>query len=187
NGTACTIATAGCNSFVPFTSLPTSIGCDNTITTNQNCRVSNFFILNPQTSGGAFLMTQGTDTEFNALQLELRRRLSKGLLIQGSYQFSKALSNAFVSSSSVFSQPRPLRGWNQDWNLDPWDLPQTSKLDWIYQRPFGHGKMWLNISNGLVNKIVGNWQLAGVSRWQSGQSYLLPSGVPATVNQFDAG
>ena len=187
NGTACTIATAGCNPFVPFTSLPTSIGCDNTITTNQNCRVSNFFILNPQTGGGAFLMTQGTDTDFNALQIELRRRLSKGLLVQGSYQFSKSLSNAFVSSSSVFSQPRTLRSSNADWNLSPWDVPQSFKLDWIYELPFGHGKQWLNSSNGLVNKIVGNWQLGGVTRWQSGPSYLLTSGGRATVNQNDSG
>ena len=185
NGTACTIATAGCVPFVPFTTLPIT-GCDNTVSTNQNCRVSNAFILNPQTGGGAFLMTQGTDTDFNALQIELRRRLSKGLLVQGSYQFSKALSNAFVSSSSVFSQPRTLRNSKLDWALSPWDVPQSFKLDWIYELPFGHGKMWLNGTNGLVNKVIGNWQIGGVTRWQSGQSYLLNSGR-ATVNQNEAG
>ena len=176
---------------VPFTTLPTTVSSGTTACTtltgsSQNCKVSNYFILNPQTTGGAFLMTQGTDTDFNALQIELRRRLSKGLLVQGSYQFSKALSNAFVSSSSVFSQPRTLRNSNADWNLSPWDVPQSFKLDWIYELPFGHGKMWLNGTNGLVNKVIGNWQVGGVTRWQSGQSYLM-NGGRATVNQFDAG
>jgi len=178
---------------IPFATLPSTVSsgttaCNPALTgSSQNCKVSNYFILNPQTTGGAFLMTQGTDTDFNALQIELRRRLSKGLLVQGSYQFSKSLANAFVSSSSVFSQPRTLRDSNADWNLSPWDVPQSFKLDWIYELPFGHGKMWLNSSSGLVNRVVGNWQIAGVTRWQSGQSYLLTSGGRATVNQFDAG
>ena len=106
--------------------------------------------------------------------------------MQGSYQFSKALANAFVSSSSVFSQPRTLRDSNADWNLSPWDVPNSFKLDWIYELPFGHGKMWLNGTNDLVNKVIGNWQIGGVTRWQSGQSYLM-NGGRLTVNQFDAG
>jgi hypothetical protein len=177
---------------VPFTTLPSTttagtVGCNPALTgSSQNCKVTNFFILNPQTTGGAFLMTQGTDTDFNALQIEVRRRLSDGLLLQGSYQFSKALSNAFVSSSSVFSQPRTLRNSDLDWNLSPWDVPQSFKLDWIYELPFGKGKMWLNSSNGLVSRVVGGWQLGGVTRWQSGQSYLL-NGGRATVNQNESG
>src|SRR6185503_20721420 len=96
---------------IPFTTLTASPGgCNPALpAASQNCKVSNYFILNPQVTAGAFLMTQGTDTNFNALQIEVRRRMSAGLLVQGSYQFAKALSNAFVSSSSVFSQPRTLR------------------------------------------------------------------------------
>jgi hypothetical protein len=186
NGSPCTIATAGCTPFIPFTTLPLSTGCDNSVTTSQTCRVSNFFILNPQTAGGAFLMTQGTDTNFNALQIELRRRLSKGLLVQGSYQFGKALSNAFVSSSSVFSQPRTLRNPGLDRTYSPWDIRHAFKLDYIYELPFGKGKTWLSSSNQLVNKVVGNWQIGGVTRIQSGPATSITSGR-ATVNQNDAG
>jgi hypothetical protein len=177
---------------IPFTTLPSTVAagttaCNPALTgSSQNCKVSNFFLLNPQTTGGAFIMTQGTDTDFNALQIEVRRRLSKGLLVQGSYQFSKALSNAFVSSSSVFSQPRTLRDSNLDWNLSPWDVPQSFKLDWIYELPFGNGKRWMNSNNGIVNRVIGNWQIGGVTRWQSGQSYLL-NGGRATVNQNESG
>lgn len=176
---------------VPFTSLnPATTGCDNsTDPARQTCRLSNFFILNPQTSsgGGAFLMTQGTDTDFNALQIELRRRLSKGLLVQGSYQFGKALANAFVSSSSVFSQPRTLRDPGADWNNSPWDIRHAFKLDYIYELPFGRGRQWLNSSNELVNQMVGNWQIGGVTRIQSGPATLITSGGRATFNQNDAG
>src|SRR6185369_16205235 len=63
---------------IPFTTLP------------NGQKVSNFFIVNPQTTAGAFVMTNGINTTFNALQIELRRRLSNGLLVQGSYQFARA-------------------------------------------------------------------------------------------------
>lgn len=176
---------------IPFTSLPTSTGCDNSLTTNQTCRVSNFFLVNPQvtgaTTGGAFLMTQGTDTSFNALQIELRRRLSAGLLIQASYQYGKALSNAYVSASSVFSQPRTLRNPQADKTNSPWDIRHSLKFDYIYELPVGPGKRFLNSSNPFVSRVLGHWQIGGVTRIQSGTPALLTSGGRATFNQNDAG
>lgn len=176
---------------VPFTTLPsgTQVGsCDPTRSAaTQNCKVSNYFVVNPQTTAGTFVMTQGTDTNFNALQIEVRRRLSAGLLVQGSYQFGKALANAFVSSSSVFSQPRTLRDPGLDRTYSPWDIRHSFKLDYIYELPFGRGRHWMNNSSGLVNYLVGNWQIGGVTRIQSGPATLITSGGRATYNQNDAG
>jgi hypothetical protein len=172
---------------VPFTTLPASSGCVSGNTLTQTCKVSNFFIVNPQTGGGAFLMTQGTDTSFNALQIELRRRLANGLLFQGSYQYGKALANVFVSSSSVFSQPRSLRDPELDRTYSPWDVRHGLKFDYIYELPFGPGKKWFASSNPFVRRAVGNWQIGGVTRIQSGPATLLTSGGRATVNQFDSG
>jgi Carboxypeptidase regulatory-like domain len=176
--------------FTQWTRLPLSSGCSDAVSTSQTCRISNYFLVNPQvtgaTTGGAFLMTQGTDTSFNALQIEVRRRMSKGLLFQGSYQFGKALSNAFVSSSSVFSQPRTLRDPTADRTFSPWDIRHSFKFDYIYELPFGPGKHF-NSSNWLLNGVIGHWQIGGVTRIQSGPATLLTSGGRATVNQNDAG
>ena len=182
---------------IPFTTLPAGTCVPNPAPAGSgltpNCRISNYFLLNPQlinstaSAGGAFLMTQGTETNFDALQIELRRRLSAGLLVQGSYQFAKALSNAFVSSSSVFSQPRTLRNSALDRDYSPWDIRHAFKLDYIYELPFGHGKHWLNNSGGLVDRVIGNWQIGGVTRIQSGPATLITSGGRATVNQNDSG
>jgi hypothetical protein len=165
------LTTAG---LIPFTTLP------------DGSKASNFFIVNPQTTGGAFLMTNGIDTSFNALQVELRRRLSKGLLVEGSYQFAKALSNAFVSSSSVFSQPRTLRDLRQDRTYSPWDIRHAFKLDYIYELPIGPGKRFFKGHNPFISMILGNWQIGGVARIQSGSPVLLTGGR-MTFNQFDAG
>ncbi|HEX7315288.1 MAG TPA: TonB-dependent receptor [Pyrinomonadaceae bacterium] len=172
---------------VPFTTLPSS-ACDPTLSAaNQNCKISNFFVVNPQTTGGAFLMTEGTDTSFNALQIELRRRMSAGLLIQGSYQFGKALSNAFVSSSSVFSQPRTLRNPALDRTYSPWDIRHSFKVDYIYELPVGEGKRFFKTDIPVLKQVISNWQIGGVTRIQSGSATLLTSGTRQTVNQFDSG
>jgi hypothetical protein len=159
---------------VPFTTLP-----------NGN-KVTNFFIVNPQTTGGAFVMTNGINTTFNALQIELRRRLSKGLLVQGSYQFARALSNSFSSSDSVFSNPRTLRRPDLDKAGSPWDIRHAFKVDWIYELPFGPGKPFASSTNPIVSRVVGGWQFGGVARIQSGPSILFTSGR-LTYNQNDAG
>jgi hypothetical protein len=172
---------------VPFTTLPAGTDCISGNSTSQTCKVSNFFLVNPQTTGGAFLMTHGTDTSFNALQIEVRRRLSNGFLFQGSYQYGKALANAFVSSSSVFSQPRTLRDPELDRDFSPWDVRHGLKFDFVYELPFGPGGRYLTSSNSIVRRVVGNWQIGGVTRIQSGPATLLTSGGRATVNQFDSG
>src|SRR5206468_2296688 len=45
----------------------------------------NLFVVNPATNSGAFWLTNGGSATYSSLQLEVRRRISKGLLAQGSY------------------------------------------------------------------------------------------------------
>src|SRR5581483_815744 len=53
----------------------------------------NLFMFNGLVAnGGAFLTTNGADSNYHSLQVELRRRLSKGLLFQASYVWSHALT-----------------------------------------------------------------------------------------------
>jgi hypothetical protein len=156
------------------------------VTLPNGQKVSNFFIVNPQVAGGTFVMTNGINTLFNALQIEFRRRLSNGLLVQGSYQFGKALSNSYTSSDSVFSNPRSLRRPDLDKAPSPWDIRHAFKVDWIYELPFGPGKHFASTTNPIVSRVVGGWQFGGVARIQSGPSMLFTSGR-ATFNQNDAG
>jgi len=156
------------------------------VTLPNGQKVSNFFIVNPQVANGAFVMGNGINTLFNALQVELRRRLSNGLLVQASYQFGKALSNSYSSAQSVASNPRTLRRPDLDNGPSPWDIKHALKVDWIYELPFGPGKPFATSTNPIISRIVGGWQFGGVARIQSGPSMLFSSGR-LTFNQNDAG
>lgn len=152
----------------------------------NGARVSNFFIMNPQTTGGAFVMTNGIDSQFHALQIEVRRRLSNGLLVQGSYQFGKALANAYGSSAVVAVQPRTLRDLNADKGPSPWDIKHSFKVDWLYELPVGPGRAFLNGHMPVISKVLEGWQTGGVARIQSGGVFLLTSGRN-TFNQNESG
>lgn len=159
---------------IPFTTL------------SDGTRVSNFFIVNPQATGGSFLVTNDGSTTYNALQVELRRRLSKGLLLDGSYTLAKSVTNMFASSSSVFSQPRSLRLPGYDKGLSPWDLRHAFKINGIYELPIGPGRRFLSNTNVILNKVLEGWQIGSVARLQSGTSTLITSGR-ATFNGNDSG
>lgn len=156
------------------------------VTLPNGTRVSNFFIINPLATAGSFLVTNDGHTTYNALQVEVRKRLSRGLLLDGSYTIAKSLTNMFASSSSVFSQPRSLRLPEYDKGLSPWDLRHAFKINGIYELPFGPGRYWLGHTRGFIGKVLEGWQIGGVARIQSGTSTLLTSGRQ-TFNSQDGG
>src|SRR5262249_6388955 len=67
----------------------------------ESITLSNFFVANPRAPTSSFLMDNIADSNYHALQAELRRRLSKGLLVQGSYAWAKSLSNTFDQSAAA--------------------------------------------------------------------------------------
>ncbi|HLG15938.1 MAG TPA: carboxypeptidase regulatory-like domain-containing protein [Blastocatellia bacterium] len=148
--------------------------------------LSNFFVVNPRSPGNSFLMDNGAGSTYNSLQVELRRRMSKGLLVQASYVFSKSLTNAFANSSVAFSQPTSLRDLEYDKGPAPRDIRHGIKVDWIHELPIGAGHRFFDSKNRVIGKLLEGWQWGGVARIQSGTPFLLTSGR-LTYNNRESG
>ncbi|MFN0124702.1 MAG: hypothetical protein ACKV2V_29720, partial [Blastocatellia bacterium] len=131
----------------------------------------NFFIANPGKLGGAFSIENNGRTWYDSLQVELRRRLSKGLLIQGNYTFAKAFTNAFASSSVVLGQPSTLRNMALSKTVSPFNVTHAFKVNWIYEIPLGRGKALGGNVSGLVDRFIGGWEFHGAARLQSGTPF----------------
>lgn len=142
---------------------------------------ANFFVVNPGVgllsagSQSVTLTTNDVDTWYDAMQLELRRRFSGGLLLQMSYTWSKSLTNLYASSQSSLGQPLTLRGENEaiEKYRAPQDIRHGFKANWIYELPFGRGKMFLGGANGLADHVIGGWEWHGTARVQSGRPFAL--------------
>lgn len=141
---------------------------------------SNFFVVNP-TIGllagiqGVSLTTNDVDTWYDAMQLELRRRFSAGLLLQMSYTWSKSLTTLYASSQNSLGQPLTLRPENEAMEKyrAPQDIEHAFKVNWIYELPFGRGKWFGGGANGLTNHFIGGWEWHGTARIQSGRPFAL--------------
>jgi hypothetical protein len=161
-----TLAANGPNPFGLANTLITNAGFrNNALTAGQ---APNFFIVNPDKLGGAFTIENNGRTYYDAAVVELRRRLSKGLLVQGSYSFTRSTTNIPVSSSVVFYQPRSLRNINGDKTLSPFGITHGFKANWIYELPIGRGKLLAGNAGGVLDRLVGGWEFHGTTRIQSG-------------------
>jgi hypothetical protein len=130
----------------------------------------NLFQVNPtDASGGSFLLDNSGSSYFNALQIEVRRRLSHGITFQGSYQFAKAIANGATGSSSDSSTPTTIRNRGLDRVAEGFDIRNSVKFNAIYELPFGPGREYGgNIHNVIGRKLIQGWQISGVARLQSG-------------------
>ena len=117
---------------------------------------ANIFIANPDKIGGAFIRGNGGGTRYDSLQVELRRRLSRGFLVEGNYVLGKQQNQSRYS----FRVPR-------EWTYD--DGPRHAfKVNWLYELPFGRGRAFGSNVNGFVDKLIGGWEFDGGGRVQSG-------------------
>ena len=140
---------------------------------------ANLFQVNPATGGSAAnLTTNQGGSSYGALQVEVRRRLSKGLLVGGSYTLSHSLSLGNILSLRNMEGVTYPSGFDQRHGI---------KGNWIYELPVGPGKPFLgNTSSPIAKKALEGWQLAGIARLQSGTPSELLSGR-LTFNGTDGG
>ncbi len=191
-GTACcTDATTATNlARNAFGSVATSIS---TNLTRLNALVAagypiNTFQVNPTVgSGGAWLMTNWGTSYYDALQLEVRRRMARGLQMQASYVWGKSLIDGASNSSGDASQPTTFRNLGLDKVTPTYDIRHAIKANWMYELPFGPGKALLgNVHNPIIRKAAEGWEFAGTARVQSGQPTKFTSGR-AVINGNEGG
>jgi hypothetical protein len=114
-------------------------------------------------------------SNYNALQVELRRRYSHGLLLQANYTFQKTLDNISPGNPGLNSEDQTRVAAfldNQNPHLDygraDFDQTHVFNLNAVYDLPFGHGKSFFNNSGGAFDRLVGGWQLGGILRINTG-------------------
>lgn len=123
-------------------------------------------VANPATGVVDFLANDAR-YYYNSLQLELRKRFSRGLYFQANYTYSKNVTNAVGTGQTLFEPYLDIN--NPDLDLQRADYDQTHVFNFngVYQLPFGKGRMFLN-QGGIADVIFGGWELSGLVNWASG-------------------
>ncbi|HSG01309.1 MAG TPA: carboxypeptidase regulatory-like domain-containing protein, partial [Vicinamibacterales bacterium] len=122
---------------------------------------ANFLVANPDKLGGVNVTGNGEYTKYHSLQIELRRRMSNGLMFNTSYVYGKGYQSDFYS----FRVPRVT-------TLDEGgegSITHAFKGNWVYELPFGQGRRFAGNSGPVMDRLVGGWQIAGTFLLRSGQ------------------
>jgi hypothetical protein len=124
----------------------------------------NFFYANPAIAQGQSLLeTNAGNNRFNSIQIDLTKRLAKGLQIQTNYVWS------FLRKG--YTQ----RSLREDWFYTPSaaGTDHTFKLNWAYELPFGKDRSFGSDAGRVMNAFIGGWEIDGIMRLQSGQKFNL--------------
>jgi hypothetical protein len=113
----------------------------------------NFFVMNPAVGAANILRASG-GSRYHSMQLEYRRRLSQGLLVNASYTYAHKISTSLVT----IHEPR--------FFIQDDGVPHAIRLNWTYDIPYGRGRRFGTDINPVMNSLLGGWQLAGTSRMQ---------------------
>lgn len=122
----------------------------------------NFFMANPAVAqGSSYLETTVGNTRFNALQVDMTKRMSHGLMVQANYAFS--------FGRQTYMQ----RSLRENWSYinSGGGATHTFKANWVYELPFGKGKSWGSSAGRLLDGFIGGWEIDGIGRVQTGPKF----------------
>jgi hypothetical protein len=127
---------------------------------------------NPNLGNSRYELSNG-NSNYNALQIDLRHRFSHGLQFRGNYTFSKSLDNhssSFLSNNGVGGTTTYMDSRNPraDWGPSNFNLPNRFTGNFSYELPVGHGKSYLGAVTGIADILVSGWQLNGIISAQNG-------------------
>jgi hypothetical protein len=125
------------------------------------------------------------NSSYNAAQFTMRHPMSHGLQVDFSYTYSKSTDlgsdTERTNPQGTTSTTTPIglgtstilsyieNPWNPGLNKAPsdFDLHHVITTTAVYELPFGKGKMYMGSAHGVMDAVIGGWQLSGLARWTS--------------------
>ncbi|HEY1424352.1 MAG TPA: carboxypeptidase regulatory-like domain-containing protein [Candidatus Acidoferrum sp.] len=111
-------------------------------------------------------------SSYNALQVDLRRRFSHGLMVRGVYTFAKTLDdgdslNQTTAGNAPGLASNPLN-LAADKGLATFDARHVGVINVLYALPFGRGQSFVQNFGGFANGVVSGWSVSSIITAQTG-------------------
>ena len=130
------------------------------------------FVPNPFAPTGTVMLSNISNSSYNALQVEVRRRIPGGLQFQGSYTFSKVLTDS-GGSPSRYESFLDINNAKIERARAPFDMTHGIKGNAIYDLPLGRGQ---RLNFRPLERLLSGWSVSGALVWQSGAPFSVLSG-----------
>jgi len=151
-----------------------------------------FFLPYPQFAGGVNVVDSNDMSNYHAFQVQFQRRMTKGLEYQVSYTLAKSLDTRSFdpalttlstgNNQAASSTPFDINNRRLNYGLSDFDRKHIVQTYWVYELPFGKGKLLGASAGPWLNRVIGGWQLAGMASFQSGRPLSIYSGYSTFNN-----
>jgi len=111
------------------------------------------------------------NSNYNSLQLSVKKRFRGKSEITGAYTWQRNLSNGPIGDRS--SAPQNVYNIKAEYGRAAYDRNQFASIDFVWDLP------WFHEQKGLVARVVGGWEISGI--------VALDSGLPVTVTASQGG
>ncbi len=130
-----------------------------------------YFVPYPQFGGGMYVIDSNDYSHYNGMEVRLEHNFANGLYFQFAYTLSKSMdTRSFDPTSTVVSGgtlqsagDTPFDLHNRDGNYALSDFNRTHAIQglYTYNLPFGKNKKFLTNVPGVLNQVVGGWEVSG--------------------------
>jgi hypothetical protein len=108
--------------------------------------------------------------QYNSFQASVDVRNYHGYTVQGTYLFQRAYGDGGTAFTMLYDRPL---GYGNDSQI-----PHSQVIvAQIYELPFGRGKQIGSNTSSLVNALIGNWTLSGITTYHSGEPFTVSIGT----------
>jgi hypothetical protein len=128
-------------------------------------------------------------SNFNSLQVKYEQRMVDGLTLLNSFTWEHSLDNASASLEGNTPSPQDGNNIQGDYAQSDYNLPVANITSLVYELPFGHGKRFLTDSKGVMEGLLGGWQVSVINTAQAGTPFNItysPSSTNAVSPQIPA-
>ena len=123
-------------------------------------------------------------SNYNAMLVVLRKRLSQGVQMDFNYTYSHSIDNFSGVANSVgnsFNNAQAVlcdvTNLNACKGNSEFDVTHQITGDVIYDLPFGRGKTFGRNTSRWLDELIGGWQVSSVYTWHTGFAFPVQDGV----------
>ncbi|MGB7133959.1 MAG: carboxypeptidase-like regulatory domain-containing protein [Acidobacteriaceae bacterium] len=108
---------------------------------------------------------------YNALLAKFQHQFQHGFSLMANYVWEKGLAEAQQGSNGTVNQNRSCL--RCDYGLTTSNIPQALVISTVVNLPVGHGRVWGNDMNPVLNQVIGGWSVDAIGTMQRGLPYTI--------------
>jgi hypothetical protein len=136
---------------------------------------------------GIGLGTFEGSSNYNGMVLSMKKKPSAGLSFQASYTYGKSLdyNSSFFGSDGEAGFFADTRNAAAEYGPSAFDVTHQVVVSYLYELPFGKGRMFMRNANTVVDQLLGGWNVGGIANWHTGFPFTVRASTARDFSGFN--